>query len=78
MIVMGLSGVILTFYRIPTFASLLETRFGILLIIKIILYLLMVFSALFVITIIGPRLKAKRREPSQPDASGAMTLEDLA
>lgn len=78
MIVMGISGVILTIYRIPSFNALLETRFGILLVIKISLYLLMVFSAVFVITIIGPRLKAKRKEPAQTDATGSMTLENLA
>ena len=78
MIVMGISGVILTSYRIPNFGALFDTRFGILLVIKIILYLIMVFSAVFVITVIGPRLKAKRKEPVASDATGVMTLETLA
>jgi len=57
---------------------LLHTRFGILLLIKISLYLVMVLSALFVITVIGPRLKAKRKEPAPTDATGEFTLESLA
>lgn len=78
MIIMGVTGSILTFYRIPSFDSLFHTRFGILLCIKICLYLVMVISALFVITVIGPRLKAKRKEPSVRDRAGALTLDDLA
>ena len=50
---------------------LLHTRFGILLLIKIFLYMVMVLSALFVVTVIGPRLKAKRKEsPVLADAAG--------
>ena len=78
MIVMGITGVILTFYRISSFDMLLHTRFGILLLIKISLYLVMVLSALFVITVIGPRLKAKRKESAPTDATGEFTLESLA
>jgi uncharacterized membrane protein YeiH len=78
MVVMGISGVILTFYRIPYFGALFDTRFGILLVTKISLYLIMVLSAVVVITVIGPRLKAKRKEPVATDATGVMTLEALA
>lgn len=78
MIVMGVTGAILSYYRVSSFDTLLQTRFGILLFIKICLYLLMVISALFVITVIGPRLKAKRKEPSISDLSSELTLEDLA
>jgi predicted heme/steroid binding protein len=78
MIVMGATGSILTFYRVTSFDTLLHTRFGILLFIKIALYLVMVLSALFVITVIGPRLKAKKKEPSLADTTGGLTLEDLA
>ena len=38
----------------------------------------MVISALFVITVIGPRLKTKREESSTTDMTGELTLEDLA
>ncbi|KAA0888319.1 CopD family protein [Oryzomonas rubra] len=78
MIVMGVTGSILTYYRISSFDTLFHTRFGILLFIKVCLYLVMVISALFVITIIGPRLKAKRKESSITGMTGELTLEDLA
>jgi len=78
MIVMGITGPILTFYRVTSLDTLFHTRFGILLLIKVSLYLTMVISALFVITVIGPRLKAKRKEPSLTGNSGELTLDDLA
>lgn len=78
MVVMGVTGAILTSYRFNAFDALLQTRFGILLLVKIALYLVMVVSAAFVITVIGPRLKAKRKEPLQAPASGDLTLDELA
>lgn len=78
MIVMGVTGPILTFYRETSFDMLFHTRFGILLLIKICLYLVMVLSALFVVTVIGPRLKAKKKETAFSGATGELTLEDLA
>jgi predicted heme/steroid binding protein len=77
MIVMGITGAILTYYRVTSLDTLLHTRFGILLVIKVALYLIMVLTALFVITVIGPRLKAKRKAPP-PSATGNLTLEELA
>lgn len=78
MIVMGVTGIILTFYRVTSLEMLFHTRFGILLLVKVFLYLVMVVSAIFVVTVIGPRLKAKRQEPVKTDVPGEMTLEDLA
>lgn len=78
MIIMGLSGAILTFYRVNSVNTLLHTRFGILLIVKVSLYLVMVISAVFVITVIGPRLKAKRKEPLPTATTGDLTPEELA
>jgi predicted heme/steroid binding protein/uncharacterized membrane protein len=78
MVVMGITGGILTFYRMTSFDAFFHTRFGILLFIKICLYLVMVVSALFVITVIGPRLKAKRKEPAAGNSTGDLTLDDLA
>lgn len=77
MVVMGITGIILTFYRITSLDMLLHTRYGILLAVKISLYLVMVLSALFVITVIGPRLKAKKKEPVPSGAGGDLTLENL-
>lgn len=79
MIVMGATGAILTLYRIPSLDILFHTRFGILLTIKVCLYLIMVTSALIVITVIGPRLKAKRKElPLSGSTAGLVTLEELS
>ena len=78
MIIMGVSGTILTCYRITSLDTLLHTRFGILLLTKISLFLLMVISAAFVIIVIGPKLKAKRREPLAVPTSGELTPEVLA
>lgn len=78
MIAMGVTGVILTYYRVSSLDMLLHTRFGILLTVKVCLYLVMVSSALIVITVIGPRLKAKKKESPQADAiSGTITEEAL-
>lgn len=78
MMVMGVTGSILSYYRVSSFDTLFHTRFGVLLFVKVCLYLVMVISALFVITVIGPRLKAKRKESSTTDMTGELTLEDLA
>ena len=77
MIVMGVTGIFLTYYRINSLDMLLHTRFGILLLIKICLYLVMVISAAFVITVIGPRLKSKRKEQPLGGITGALTFDDL-
>lgn len=77
MAVMGVTGLILTYYRVDSLDSLLHSRFGILLLVKVALYLIMVTSAVFVIAVIGPRLKAKR--PGLPVvASGDLRPEELA
>jgi putative copper export protein len=57
---------------------LIHTHFGILLAVKICHYLVMVLSALFVITVIGPRLKAKRKEPIATVTTGDMAHDNLA
>lgn len=78
MVVMGVTGAILTFFRINSVETLLHSQFGILLIIKVSLYMVMVISAVIVITLIGPRLKAKRKEMILPAATGDLTPEELA
>lgn len=60
--VVGLTGVVLTLYRVDSWAMLVETRFGILLTVKVILYLTMLISAVLVIKVISPRL-ARREAP---------------
>lgn len=78
MVVMGVTGAILTSFRINSVDTLIHSHFGILLIIKVSLYLVMVISAVIVITVIGPRLKAKRKEIVQPVATGNLTPDELA
>ena len=78
MAVMGITGIILTRFRIGSPELLLQSRFGILLLVKIALYLVMVISAVFVITVIGPRLRKKRSDSSPLISGGDMSVEELA
>lgn len=67
--VVGLTGIVLACYRLSSWEALTGTRFGILLLVKVSLYLLMLVSAVLVIKVIGPRLKrGKGREyvPGEP------------
>ncbi len=59
-IVITLTGVVLTMFRIRSPGDLFHTRFGILLTVKIVLYLIMVGIAVIVTFIVGPRLKKRR------------------
>lgn len=65
-VMMGISGAILVHYRVTDLAMLTETRWGILLLIKVGLYLLMLVSAIVVIRIIGPLL-GKKQPPAGDD-----------
>ncbi len=57
MIVVGITGVLLTISKIRSLDVLYTSPWGITLSIKIMLYLFMISSALFVVLFIGPRLK---------------------
>lgn len=76
MVIMGVTGAILFAYRVPSVNSLFDSRFGILLLLKIGLYLIMVVSALVAVFIIGPRMR--RKKASAAAANGELTLEELA
>lgn len=58
-VLIAITGVILTALRIRSFGDLFHTRFGILLTVKIALYLVMVGTAVIVTFIVGPRLKKR-------------------
>ena len=58
-VVMAVTGTILTVYRIPTWDALFHTRFGVLLTIKIAIFLVMTATAFIVTFIVGPRLKSR-------------------
>jgi predicted heme/steroid binding protein len=61
MVVMVLTGLILIYYRVPSLDVLMHTRFGILLLVKLGLFLLLVGSGLLAIHVIGPRLQKDAR-----------------
>jgi len=67
MIAVGISGILLTISRIKSIDVLYNSEGGILLSIKIIIYTIMVSSALFVIFFIGPRLKKGKARAQIPD-----------
>jgi predicted heme/steroid binding protein/uncharacterized membrane protein len=78
MVVLLITGVLLTIARIPSLNAFYTTRFGILLSIKIVLFLIMLSSALVVTLFIGPRLRKKRSSPVADLISQHMTPEQLA
>lgn len=79
MLIMAVTGGILMAYRVPDVEFLWSTRFGILLSVKIGLYLIMVTSALYVVLIIGPKLRRGRQPQQGPvKAKGDLTAEQLA
>jgi predicted heme/steroid binding protein/uncharacterized membrane protein len=76
MIALLVTGVLLSLARIPSWELLFTTRFGVLLSIKIFLYLVMLSSALIVTIYIGPKLrKQKSLAPAMTD--GVCTLDGL-
>jgi predicted heme/steroid binding protein/uncharacterized membrane protein len=75
-IIMGITGALLTISRIPAWDLFYTTRFGILLSVKIILFLIMATSAAVDTFVIGPRIRKQRAQIStQPKTR--MTLDDL-
>lgn len=75
-VIMAITGIILTLYRAHSLEFFLTTRFGLLLLIKISLFMVMASSAFFVVFFIGPRLKKKRAAPTPTD--GEMSEEELS
>ncbi len=77
MILLTITGIFLTLSRIPTFKLLYTTRFGILLSIKILLFLIMAITAAVVTFVIGPKIK-KRKATISTQLGDRLTLEDLS
>ena len=75
-VLIAVTGTILTFYRIPSMDALLHTRFGRLLTAKIAIFLVMTSTAFIVTFVIGPRLKS--RHGNVEPKKGDMTAEELA
>lgn len=76
-IIMAVTGTLLTIARVPSWYALFHTRFGILLTIKIALFLFMAFTAALVTFVIGPKLRKKKAQVAQV-VKKEMTLEELS
>ncbi len=76
MVVLLITGVLLTIARMPSWEAFYTTRFGILLSIKIALFLVMLSSALVVTIFIGPKLR-KQKSLTVSLESGVCTAEGL-
>jgi predicted heme/steroid binding protein/uncharacterized membrane protein len=76
MIIVGITGVLLTISKIRSLDVLYSSPWGITLSVKIMLYLVMISSALFVVLFIGPKLKkgVKKSVPAIPDIFDPETL----
>lgn len=78
MLMLLITGTLLTIARIPSWDMFFTTRFGILLGIKIFLYLIMFSSAIVVTIFIGPKLRKQKTLVPAMDDNGACTLDALA
>jgi len=78
MVVMAVTGTLLTIARMPNLAAFIATRFGILLTIKIALFLVMLTSAFIVTVFIGPKMRQRLKSPVAACLSKEMTLEQLS
>jgi predicted heme/steroid binding protein len=76
-IIMAVTGTLLSVSRVPSWQMLFHTRFGILLSVKIVLFLVMVATAVFVTFVVGPKLR-KKRERDFIERKGDLTLDELS
>ncbi len=77
-IIMAVTGTLLSIARVPSWHMLFHTRFGILLTIKIILFLIMVSTAVFVTFVVGPKLKKKMLQQALSEPEGDMHDDELS
>jgi predicted heme/steroid binding protein len=78
MVVILVTGTLLTIARMPDLEAFYTTRFGILLSIKIALFFVMLTSALITAIYIGPRLRQKLKSPVAALISNEITPEQLS
>lgn len=74
--VLTVTGTLLTIARIPSWKMLYLTKFGILLSVKILLFLIMVSTAVIVTFFIGPRMRRKRMAAEKGE-TGDLTPDGL-
>ncbi len=77
MAVMAVTGSVLTFFRISSPEMLLHTSFGILLTVKIAIFLAMVISALIVVLVLAPRMRNRKAAQVAPGKK-ELTAAELA
>jgi predicted heme/steroid binding protein len=78
MIILLVTGTLLTISRMPDLEAFVTTRFGILLTVKIALFLVMLSSAVVVTAFIGPKMRQRLKSPVAACLSKELTLEQLA
>jgi predicted heme/steroid binding protein len=78
MIILLVTGTLLTIARMPNLEAFTTTRFGILLTVKIGLFLVMLSSALVVTIFIGPRMRQRLKSPVAACLSKEMTTDQLS
>ncbi len=76
-LIMALTGTLLTIARVPSWHMLFHTRFGVLLLIKISLFLVMVAMASLVTFFIGPKLRKKKQLNIEKEKQD-LSLEEFA
>jgi len=79
-IIMSVTGTLLTIARIPSWEVFYTTRFGILLSIKIVLFLIMASTAVIVTFFVGPKIRKKMREQREKQTDEdkkAFSIEEL-
>ncbi len=76
-VTMAVTGTLLSVAKVPSFYALFHTRFGVLLVIKVCLFLVMVTTAAVVTFVIGPKMR-KRMLKKITRGAQDLTLEELA
>ena len=74
-IIVGVTGTLLTIARMPSLDAFVSTKFGVLLSIKIAMYLLMAGTAVLVTFVLGPKMREKRAAAMKEN--GEYSLDDL-
>lgn len=65
--VVGITGVLLTISRVKSISVLFSSPWGIVLSLKVLIYLVMIASAILVVAFIGPRLRKQINAPRMPE-----------
>jgi predicted heme/steroid binding protein len=66
MVIVGVTGTLLTISRIRSIDVLFSSPWGIILSVKILFYIIMVSSALFIVLFVGPKLRSGKRAAVMP------------